>query len=69
ESLKENFARQAATTGGIIGEEFKGHESTLADILIRLGIGQYFVAAGGIVAVFNYFVEKKLVHKTRLPAA
>jgi hypothetical protein len=68
ESLKENFARQAGITGGIIGEEFKGHESTLADILIRLGIGQYFVAAGGIVAIFNYFVEKKLVQKSSVPA-
>jgi hypothetical protein len=67
ESLKENFARQAGITGGIIGEEFKGHESTLADILIQLGIGQYFVAAGGIVAIFNYFVEKKLV-RSRVPA-
>lgn len=69
ESLKENFSRQAASTGGIIGEEFRGHESTLADILIRLGTGQYFVAAGGIVAVVNYFVERKLVQRTRLPAA
>lgn len=68
ESLKDNFSRQAAITGGIIGEEFKGHESTLADILIRLGIGQYFIAAGGAVAVLHYFVEKKLVRKNRLPA-
>ena len=69
ESLKDNFSRQAAITGGIIGEEFKGHESALADVLIRLGIGQYFVAAGGVVAVLNYFAEKKLVQKNRLPAA
>ena len=69
ESLQENFSRQAAITGGIIGEEFKGHESTLADILIQLGIGQYFVAAGGVVAVANYFVEKKLVQKSKVPAA
>lgn len=68
ESLKENFARQSGITGGIIGEEFKGHESTLADILIRIGIGQYFVAAGGVVAVFNYFIEKKFVQKSRVPA-
>ena len=68
ESLKENFSRQAAITGGIIGEEFKGHESTLADVLFRLGMGQYFVAAGGIVAVLNFLVEKKLLQRTRLSA-
>ncbi len=69
QSVKDNFASQAALTGGIIGEEFKGHETTLADILIRLGSGQNFVAAGGAVGVFTYFAEKKLCRKSQTTTA
>lgn len=68
DSLKESFSAQAALTGGIIGEEFKGHEQTLADSLIRPGIGQYFVACAGAVAVLTLAAEKssqKVEHAVR----
>lgn len=58
DSLKESFSAQAASTGGLIGEEFKGHEQTVANSLIRLGIGQYFVACAGAVCVLTYIAEK-----------
>lgn len=47
ESLKSNFANQAAITGGIVGEEFKGHEKAIADIIIGTGLGPYLALAGG----------------------
>ncbi|HJS83480.1 MAG TPA: hypothetical protein VJ742_11675, partial [Nitrososphaera sp.] len=60
---------QAALMGGIIGEEFKGHETTLADMLIRLGAGQYFVAASGALGILTYVSEKKALRKSQSAAA
>jgi hypothetical protein len=51
ESLKSNFSHQAAITGGIVGEEFRGHERTLADIIIGVGLGPYLALAGGVVVM------------------
>jgi hypothetical protein len=69
QSVKESFADQAALMGGIIGEEFKGHETTLADMLIRLGAGQYFVAASGALGILPYVSEKKALRKSQSAAA
>ena len=69
QSVKESFADQAALMGGIIGEEFIGHETTLADMLIRLGAGQYLVAAGGALGILTYVSEKKALQKSQSSAA
>ncbi len=58
DSLKNNFAQQAALTGGIIGEEFRGQEKTLADLIIRLGIGPYVALAGGMVGAMTFLGRK-----------
>lgn len=47
ESLKNNFSHQAAITGGVIGEEFKGNERVIADVIIGMGLGPYLALAGG----------------------
>ena len=70
DSIKDNFAGQAAISGGIIGEEFKGHESTLADALIKIGAGQYFAAAGGVTALCYLLVNFRAAYKkTRISAS
>ena len=56
EELKINFAEQAAMTGGLIGEEFKGkgNERTLIDTIVRIGFGPYVVMPAGALAIlFN----------------
>jgi hypothetical protein len=58
ESLKHNFAQQAAMTGGIIGEEFKGHERSLADLIIGLGMGPYVALAGGAIGTLTFITNK-----------
>ena len=62
EELKINFAEQAAITGGLIGEEFKGNERTLIDTIVRMGFGPYVVIPAGALAIlFNsiqYYSKK-----------
>jgi hypothetical protein len=58
ESFKTSFAHQAAVTGGLIGEEWKGREDTIVNRIIRLGAGQYFVLIAGIVAMGSWVLEK-----------
>jgi hypothetical protein len=58
DSLKHNFAQQAATTGGIIGEEFRGHEKSLADIIIGLGSGPYAALSGGAIGMLAFFSHR-----------
>jgi hypothetical protein len=58
ESFRSNFSNQAASTGGIIGEEWKGKESTLVNRIIGFGSGQYFVIIAGIVALAGWLIEK-----------
>jgi hypothetical protein len=54
EELKINFAEQAAMTGGLIGEEFKGNERTLIDTIVRMGFGPYVAMPAGASAIlFN----------------
>lgn len=57
ESIKTNFAQQAALTGGLIGEEFRGNEMGLADTILRLGIGPYIVSIAGGVVICSYFIQ------------
>lgn len=63
DSLKHNFAQQAAMTGGIIGEEFRGHERSLADIIIGLGVGPYVALAGGAIGTLIFFSHKATIVK------
>lgn len=63
ESLKSSFSQQAAITGGIVGEEFRGHERALADIIIGVGFGPYVALAGGAVGILSY-VSEKAANKT-----
>ena len=58
QTFKASFAHQAAVTGGIIGEEWKGSENTLVNRIIRLGVGQYFILIAGIVALGSWVLEK-----------
>lgn len=58
DSLKSSFAEQAAITGGIIGEEFKGHERSLADLIIRLELGPFAALAGGVIGTLAFLGEK-----------
>ncbi len=51
ESLKGNFSHQAAITGGIVGEEFRGHERAIADMIIGVALGPYLALAGGGAAI------------------
>lgn len=63
ESLKNNFAEQAAMSGGIIGEEFRGHERSLADIIIVIGFGPYVALAGGAIGTLTLISERATVKK------
>jgi hypothetical protein len=58
ESVKTNFAQQAALTGGLIGEEFRGNEKGLADTILKVGIGPYIVSIAGGVGISSYFIQK-----------
>lgn len=59
ESVKTNFAQQAALTGGLIGEEFRGNERGLADTILQVGIGPYIVSIAGGVGISSYFIQKR----------
>lgn len=61
DSLKNNFAQQAAITGGIIGGEFKGHERSLADVIIGLGLGPYVALAGGAIGTLTFIGHKATI--------
>ena len=63
ESLRNDFAEQAAMTGGIIGEEFRGHERSLADIIIMVGFGPYVALAGGAIGILAFITERAKIHK------
>jgi hypothetical protein len=65
DSLKNDFAEQAAITGGIIGEEFKGQERSLADIIIGLGLGPYVALVGGAIGTLAFFSQKAAIVKKR----
>jgi len=60
EELKVNFAEQAAITGGLIGEEFKGNERTLIDTIVRIGFGPYVAIPAGTLAILFYPIQRYL---------
>jgi hypothetical protein len=58
QSFKAHFAQEAASTGGLIGQEWKGQENTIINGIIIMGTGHYFVILAGIIAILAYVVEK-----------
>lgn len=60
DSIKNNFAQQAALTGGLIGEEFKGNERSLADRILKVGIGPYVIIPAGGAGIIYYFIQRRL---------
>jgi hypothetical protein len=58
QSFKTHFVQEASSTGGLIGQEWKGKESAIIDGIIIMGSGHFFVIIAGILAIFAYFVEK-----------
>ena len=58
QSFKTHFAQEASSTGGLIGQEWKGKESAIIDGIIIMGSGHFFVITAGILAIFAYVVEK-----------
>lgn len=58
QSFKTHFAQEASSTGGLIGQEWKGKESAIIDGIIIMGSGHFFVIIAGILAIFAYVVEK-----------
>lgn len=58
QSFKTHFAQEASSTGGLIGQEWKGQESAIIDGIIIMGTGHFFVIVAGILAIFAYVVEK-----------
>jgi hypothetical protein len=51
------FSCQFKSTGGLIGQEWKGKESDIINGIIVIGTGHFFVIIAGILAVFAYAVE------------
>ncbi|HYT41363.1 MAG TPA: hypothetical protein VEP90_03360 [Methylomirabilota bacterium] len=58
QSFKTHFALEASSTGGLIGQEWKGKESAIIDGIIIMGSGHFFIIIAGILAIFAYVVEK-----------
>ena len=59
ESIKNTFAEQAALTGGLIGEEFRGNENSLADRILKVGIGPLvIIPAGGLAIGYCFFQQR-----------
>jgi hypothetical protein len=59
ETFKNRFAQEAALTGGLIGEEWKGKESIIINRIIVTGPIPYFVIGAGIIAISSYIFEEK----------
>jgi hypothetical protein len=58
DSFRSNFAKIAASTGGLIAGEWKGAESVIANRIIILGMGQYFVISAGILSMIAWGIPK-----------
>ncbi len=54
ELLRDNFIQTAVSAGGIIGEEWKGQEPTIANSIVVIGIGHYLVILSGMIALLAY---------------
>jgi hypothetical protein len=59
ETFKNRFEQEAASTGGLIGEEWKGKESMIINRIIMIGPIPYFVIGAGIIAISSYIFEWK----------
>lgn len=55
ESFKINFIQTAISAGGIIGEEWKGRESIVANSIVIMGFGHYLVILSGMISILAYF--------------
>jgi hypothetical protein len=60
ESIKNTFAEQAALTGGLIGEEFRGNENSLADRILKVGIGPLVIIPAGGLAIGYCFFQRRI---------
>ncbi len=58
DSFRTNFAKIAASTGGLIAGEWKGQESAIVNRIISIGMGQYLVIAAGILAAIAWLIPK-----------
>ncbi|MBI2451485.1 hypothetical protein HYV50_00230 [Candidatus Pacearchaeota archaeon] len=54
ESFKTHFVQTAVSAGGIIGEEWKGQESTIINSIIVTGFGHHLVILAGTLAILAY---------------
>jgi hypothetical protein len=61
QSFKIQFTQEAEVSGGIIGEEWRGSAESIIDRLIVIGSGPFVVAAGGIIAIFAFFIERTYI--------
>ncbi|MCI0563060.1 MAG: hypothetical protein MN733_31670, partial [Nitrososphaera sp.] len=59
ESMKINFVQVTSITGGIIGEEFRGQEKTLADAFFLLGSGHYLALLAGVISLLGFFINQE----------
>jgi hypothetical protein len=69
ESMKNSFAEQAALTGGLIGEEFRGNENSLADRILKVGIGPLvIIPAGGLAIGYSFFQRRTITTRAMSPS-
>jgi hypothetical protein len=61
QSFKIQFTQEAESSGGIIGEEWRGSAESILERLIVIGSGPFVVAAGGIIAIFAFFIERTYI--------
>ena len=55
------FTQEAELSGGIIGQEWRGSAESILERLIVIGSGPFVVAAGGIIAIFAFFIERTYI--------
>ncbi|HEX2014651.1 MAG TPA: hypothetical protein VLA68_05435, partial [Nitrososphaera sp.] len=59
ELMKINFIQVTSITGGIIGEEFRGQERTLADAFFLIGSGHYLALLAGVISLLGFFINQE----------
>lgn len=68
EFMKNSFAEQAALTGGLIGEEFKGNENSLADRILKVGIGPLVLIPAGGLSIAYSFLQRRITSARAIPS-
>jgi hypothetical protein len=68
ESMKNSFAQQAALTGGLIGEEFRGNENSLADRILKVGIGPLLLIPAGGLAIGYSILQRRITSARAMPS-